>query len=170
MSDLEKSFTNLEPTLAAEGSLDDTKPMSKNAIKKAAKAERLAALKLERRAREKEAKKEKKRIRAEKRAAGELDDAEEEEMKRRMKRSKVQLEFGGTVVVDLGFDSMMNDKVRTIIMYDPVFPLHCNLLKSDFFFMSLFFLFFFLDRKLCPCAPSWHTHIALIARPRSRFH
>ena len=87
-------------------------PLSKNAIKKAAKAARLAALKLERRAREKEAKKEKKRIRAEKRAAGELDDDEQEEIKRRMKRPKLQ--FGGTVVVDLGFDSMMNDKVGSI--------------------------------------------------------
>jgi tRNA (guanine9-N1)-methyltransferase len=83
--------------------------MSKNAIKKAAKAARLAALKLERRAREKEAKKEKKRVRAEKRAAGELDDVAEDDINRRMKRPKLQ--FGGTVVVDLGFDDMMNDKV-----------------------------------------------------------
>ena len=102
---------------------DGTIPMSKNAIKKAAKAERLAALKLERRAREKEAKKEKKRIRAEKRAAGELDD-DEEEIKRRMKRPKLQ--FGGTVVVDLGFDSMMNDKVRSI-------SASSNLFRSDVF-------------------------------------
>jgi hypothetical protein len=42
--------------------------MSKNAIKKMVKTARLATLKLERRAREKEAKKEKKRVRAEKRA------------------------------------------------------------------------------------------------------
>ena len=86
-------------------------PLSKNAIKKAAKAERLAALKLERRAREKEAKKEKKRIRAEKRAAGELDDDEEEDDIRRRTMKRPKLQFGGTVVVDLGFDSMMNDKV-----------------------------------------------------------
>jgi len=33
---------------------------------------------------------------------------DEEEIKRRTKRPKLQ--FGGTVVVDLGFDSMMNDK------------------------------------------------------------
>lgn len=83
-------------------------PLSKNALKKAAKAERLAALKLERRAREKEAKKEKKRQKAEKRAAGELDDEDEEENKRRAKKPRLQ--FGGTVVVDLGFDDMMNDK------------------------------------------------------------
>ena len=94
---------------------DGSTPMSKNAIKKAAKAARLAALKLERRAREKEAKKEKKRIRAEKRAAGELDEVEEEEIKRRMKKPKLQ--FGGTVVVDLGFDSMMNDKVNSITFH-----------------------------------------------------
>ena len=101
--------------------------MSKNAIKKAAKAARLAALKLERKAREKETKKEKKRIRVEKRAAGELDDDEEEEIKRRMKRPKLQ--YGGTVVVDLGFDSMMNDKVGSIITSS-------NLPKIDLFFLK----------------------------------
>ena len=155
MSVLDESSISLEPsTLTVGGSLDDTKPMSKNAIKKAAKAERLAALKLERRAREKQAKKEKKRIRTEKQAAGELDDVEEEEIKRPMKRPKLQ--FGGTVVVDLGFDSMMNDKVGSIIIYDPV--LFTCLVNNAFF-----------DRKLCPCAPSWHTHTALTARPHSHF-
>lgn len=103
---------------------DGTTPMSKNAIKKAAKAARLAELKLERRAREKEAKKEKKRVRAEKRAAG---DDDEEEIKRRMKRAKLQ--FGGTVVVDLGFDSMMNDKVGSV---------SSNLPKCDFSFFIFF--------------------------------
>ena len=107
---MSESSTNTNTTAQDGTSI----PLSKNAIKKAAKAARFAALKLERRAREKEAKKEKKRIRAEKRAAGELgDDEEEEEMKRPMKRPK--LEFGGTVVVDLGFDSMMNDKVSSSI-------------------------------------------------------
>ena len=103
----------------------DTTPLSKNASKKAVKAARLAALKLERRAREKEAKKEKKRIRAEKRAAGELVDDGEEEIKRRMKRPKLQ--FGGTVVVDLGFDSMMNDKVSSIT---PSYNLPWNVIFS----------------------------------------
>jgi len=88
------------------------KPMSKNAMKKAAKAVKLAALKIERRAREKAAKKEKQRQKAEKRAAGELDDDEDEEKKRRAKRPK--LDFGGTVVVDLGFDEMMSEKVSSL--------------------------------------------------------
>lgn len=81
---------------------------SKKALKKAAKEARFQAAKLERRAREKEAKKEKKRILAEKRAAGELDE-DEEEQKRSAKRRK--LDFGGRVVVDLGFDEKMNPKV-----------------------------------------------------------
>jgi len=85
------------------------KPISKKAMKRAAKAERLALLKLERRAREKQAKKEKKRVMAEKRAACELDEDDEEGRKRRSKRPKI--EFGGKVIVDLGFDKMMNDKV-----------------------------------------------------------
>ncbi|KAF8969363.1 guanine-1-methyltransferase-domain-containing protein [Flammula alnicola] len=95
------------PGLSEDASQPEQKPMSKNALKKAAKAEKLAALKLERRAREKEAKKEKKRQRAEKRAAGELDE-DDDETKRQAKKRRVQ--FGGTVVVDLGFDDMMNDK------------------------------------------------------------
>ncbi|KAF5321087.1 hypothetical protein D9619_000558 [Psilocybe cf. subviscida] len=91
-----------QPTQSAEI------PLSRNALKKIAKAEKFAALKLDRRAREKEAKKEKKRERAEKRAAGELDSEDDEEKKRQLKRRKVQ--FGGHIVVDLGFDDMMNEK------------------------------------------------------------
>ncbi|KAF8076710.1 guanine-N(1)--methyltransferase [Lyophyllum atratum] len=85
---------------------ESPQPLSKNAIKKAAKAERYAAYKLERRAKEKESKKEKKRASAAKRAAGELD--EDEEKKRQKKRPRIH--FGGKVVVDLGFDDMMNEK------------------------------------------------------------
>jgi len=102
------------PGNAGESTYSEQKPLSKNALKKVAKAERFAALKLERRAREKEAKREKKRQMAEKRAAGELDHEDEEEKKRRTKRPKLQ--FGGNVVVDLGFDDMMIEKVR-IFMY-----------------------------------------------------
>ncbi|KAF5387952.1 hypothetical protein D9615_000665 [Tricholomella constricta] len=90
----------------SETQSEQPKPLSKNAIKKAAKAERFAAYKLERRAKEKEAKKEKKRAIAAKRAAGELD--EDEEKKRQRKRPRIH--FGGKVVVDLGFDDMMNEK------------------------------------------------------------
>ncbi|KAG5648793.1 hypothetical protein DXG03_000142 [Asterophora parasitica] len=85
---------------------DAPQPLSKKAIKKAAKAERITAQKLERRAREKEAKKEKKRVIAAKRAAGELD--EDEEKRRQKKRPWIH--FGGKVVVDLGFDDLMNEK------------------------------------------------------------
>ncbi|KAG6891705.1 hypothetical protein C0992_010108 [Termitomyces sp. T32_za158] len=80
--------------------------LSKNALKKAARAERFAAYKLERRAKEKEVKKEKKRVLQAKRAAGEID--EDEEKKRHKK--KPRLHFGGRVVIDLGFDDKMNEK------------------------------------------------------------
>ncbi|KAF9464817.1 guanine-1-methyltransferase-domain-containing protein [Collybia nuda] len=86
---------------------DPPKVPSKSALKKAAKAERLAAVKLERRAKEKEAKKQKKRLMAEKRAAGEIDE-DEEERNRHKKRPRIR--FGGTVVVDLSFDDKMNEK------------------------------------------------------------
>jgi tRNA (guanine9-N1)-methyltransferase len=84
-------------------------PLSKSAQKKAARAVRYAELKLERRAREKEAKKEKKRILAEKRAAGELDDDDEAEKARKQKKPRI--EFGGQVVIDLSFDRFMSEKV-----------------------------------------------------------
>ncbi|KAG5221877.1 tRNA (guanine(9)-N(1))-methyltransferase [Salix suchowensis] len=73
---------------------------------KQAKAERFAANKLERRAREKEARKEKKRLHALKRAAGELDDDD----KRASKKPRVVTDFKGKVVLDLGFDDKMNEK------------------------------------------------------------
>ncbi|KAF9037825.1 hypothetical protein BDZ89DRAFT_1129770 [Hymenopellis radicata] len=80
---------------------------SKSSLKKAAKAERYAAMKLERRAREKEARKEKKRARAEQIANGEV--VEDDDEKKRQKK-KPKLHFGGTVVVDLGFDDKMSEK------------------------------------------------------------
>jgi tRNA (guanine9-N1)-methyltransferase len=86
----------------------DPSPLSKSARKKAAKAERYAAYKLERRAREKEARKEKRRVRAEKRDAGDLDDEPEEHIPQ---KKRLKLEFGGRVVIDLGFDDKMTDKV-----------------------------------------------------------
>ncbi|KAK0444443.1 guanine-1-methyltransferase-domain-containing protein, partial [Armillaria borealis] len=82
--------------------------LSKSAQKRAERKERLAATKLERRAKEKAAKKEKRRIKAEKRAAGELDSADEAE--REHKKKKPKLEFGGRVLIDLGFDDKMLDK------------------------------------------------------------
>lgn len=94
-------------------------PLSKNQLKKAAKAARFAELKLERRAKEKQAKKEKKLIKAQKRDAGELEEDEahaEEEKRRTMKRAKTgagQKPFEARVCVDLGFDEMMTDKVRS---------------------------------------------------------
>ncbi|KAJ3863467.1 guanine-1-methyltransferase-domain-containing protein [Lentinula novae-zelandiae] len=82
--------------------------MSKKAMKKAAKAERYQAFKLERRAREKQMQKEKRRLKARKRAAGELDDSAELEEKAR-KRQKMS-GFGGKIVLDLSFDKLMSEK------------------------------------------------------------
>ncbi|KAF8897906.1 guanine-1-methyltransferase-domain-containing protein, partial [Infundibulicybe gibba] len=92
--------------------------LSKSAAKKAARAERYAATKLERRAKEKAAKRAKKQERALKRAAGELDsdDNAAEERARHKKRLRATTAdgathpFGGRIVLDLGFDDMMNDK------------------------------------------------------------
>jgi hypothetical protein len=101
-------------------------PLSKNARKKAIKAERYAAAKLERRARVKERKKEKKRQKAiERDELGEDNEVDQEGADRGRKRARTDSEkgegkrrgatrvvhFGGTVVVDLGFDELMEEKV-----------------------------------------------------------
>jgi tRNA (guanine9-N1)-methyltransferase len=90
-------------------------PLSKSAQKKAIKAERYAALKLERRAREKEAKKQKKRLLAEKRALA-PDDSDD-----RPVHKKQRVEWGARIIVDLGFDDKMTDKVRPISGISPAF-------------------------------------------------
>jgi tRNA (guanine9-N1)-methyltransferase len=105
----QQPIAEIEEPGDGQGTSTQPRPVSKKAMKKAAKAERIAATKLERRAREKEARKEKKRILAEKRAAGELNEEDEEETRRRAKRPRI--DFAGNVVVDLGFDELMSDKV-----------------------------------------------------------
>ena len=97
---------------------DSSQRLSKKAIKKAARTERLAAAKIERRAREKEAKKEKKRVIVAKRAAGELDEEDSEKDKR---RKKPRLDWSGKVMIDLGFDERMSEKVSILIAR--LFPL-----------------------------------------------
>ena len=103
---------------------DSSPRLSKKAIKKAEKAKRLAAAKIERRAREKEAKKEKKRVIAAKRAAGELDEEDGEKDKQ---RKKPRIYWDGKVVVDLGFDERMNEKVSNFIARFPLLPPALNL-------------------------------------------
>ena|ERR1700722_8091669 len=98
-----------QDTVATSDSQD--KPLSKSAQKKAAKAAYIATLKLERRAREKEKKKEKKRAFAEKIAAGEVDEGEVRGTKRAKIGNAKTEPFGARVVVDLGFDELMNEKV-----------------------------------------------------------
>jgi len=123
---MEATLCSVRPETIAQSALDSDhapshsspsppQPLSKSALKKVAKAERYAAYKIERRTREKEAKKEKKRQKAAKRAAGELGEDEEEENKRRTKKPRVGRgnKFRGKVVVDLGFDDMMTEKVCT---------------------------------------------------------
>lgn len=134
-----------QPEEVSETPQADAAPqaLSKNAIKKAAKAEKYAAYKLERRAREKETKKEKKRVVAEKRAAGELDE-DEEEKKRQKKRPKIH--FGGKVIVDLGFDEMMNEKVCDVRFLPQFGRVTCR-----------------QYRKSHHCVPSWRTPTVQIA-------
>lgn len=89
-------------------------PLSKKGQKKLARAARYQEAKLERRAKEKERKKEKKRLAREetarKREAGEP--VSEDEQPRKRAKTAVAEPFGARLVVDLGFDDKMTDKVR----------------------------------------------------------
>ena len=109
-------------------------PLSKKALKRQLKTERFQASKLERRAREKAAKKEKKRARRERFENGEQDSADEEVEEREKKRRKIRKAdkedgarkgdvFNARVVVDLGFDGMMSEKVCCVISWSFAFRL-----------------------------------------------
>ena len=92
-----------------------SQPLSKNAQKRLLKAQRREECKAERRAHEKALKKAKKAERREKRARGELDD-DEDEKARQVKRQKLphdgpKEKFGARLVIDLGFDDKMTDRV-----------------------------------------------------------
>ena len=73
----------------------------------------MKARKLERRVREREARKEKKRKRAERIAAGEeLSDDEQARKRAKAAAAGPKTPFDARVLIDLGFDEMMSDKVR----------------------------------------------------------
>jgi tRNA (guanine9-N1)-methyltransferase len=88
----------------------EPKVLSKKAQKRALKMARLEERKVERRVKEKMAKKEKKRQRAERIAAGEQV-SEDERSQKRAKMNHFRKPFAARVVLDLGFDDKMSDKV-----------------------------------------------------------
>ncbi|KAJ7462156.1 guanine-1-methyltransferase-domain-containing protein [Mycena latifolia] len=106
MDSVEPDSVEQIPSTAPEPDQVEVAQPSKSSLKKAARREKFAVQKLERRAKEKLAKKEKNRIKAEKRAAGEL----VEDDKPPPKKRRVGPRFGGRVVVDLGFDEKMTEK------------------------------------------------------------
>lgn len=91
-------------------------PLSKNAQRKAAKAARYAEQKVERRAREKERRKLK-------RAAAQPEPHDEDGAVPQSKRVKLdpssQTKFGARLVIDLGFDDKMTEKVRVQLGLPP---------------------------------------------------
>ncbi|KAJ7118589.1 guanine-1-methyltransferase-domain-containing protein [Mycena crocata] len=104
MENVEQDPVPVEAPAVVESEPVQPAQPSKSALKKAARREKFTEIKLEKRAREKLARKEKKRIQAEKRAAGELEDEP------KPKKRRVGPPFGGKVVVDLGFDEKMTEK------------------------------------------------------------
>src|SRR5580658_3644460 len=92
----------------------ETVVLSKNAQKRALKMARREERKMEHRAKEKAAKKEKKRKRAERLAAGEQ--LSEDERQKRAKTNRAKEPFAARVVLDLGFDDKMSDKVRGYLL------------------------------------------------------
>lgn len=106
-----------QPIQAQEGESSNHQGLSKNAQKRAARATRLRELKLERRAREKEAKKQRRRERTLAIANG-----EPEGINSRKRRRTAEPEiFNARVVVDLGFDELMSDKVG-VSLYSCLLP------------------------------------------------
>ena len=83
-------------------------PLSKNSLKKKLKEERLAKLKVEKKARKRERKMMNK-------SYGESPDEDtsslKEPEKKRQKLDKITDKFDATVIIDLGFDSLMFEKV-----------------------------------------------------------
>jgi tRNA (guanine9-N1)-methyltransferase len=90
--------------------------LSKSAQKKAARAVRYEETKAARRAAEKERRKAQKRARAERVAAGDADSDDTAALERaraaKRRRTNTRVPFGARVVVDLGFDDRMIEKVR----------------------------------------------------------
>ena len=104
-----------EPASVPETVFQPAPALSKKAQKRLLKAQKKEEFKQERRAREKALKKAKKAERREKRARGELD-GDEEEKARQVKRQKVSHDgpkekFRARLVIDLGFDDKMTDRV-----------------------------------------------------------
>lgn len=102
-------------TAEAASSMDASKPtLSKHQQRKIARQERLLATKSERRAREKAAKKERK---AEKRRLVEEEGADPYEIGlKKVKKVKTVHKFNANVVIDLGFDDKMSEKVSSITL------------------------------------------------------
>lgn len=99
-----------EQSIISPENTSETVVLSKNAQKRALKLARQQERKMEHRAKEKAAKKEKKRKRAERLAAGEQ--LSEDERQKRAKVNRAKEPFAARVVLDLGFDDKMCDKVR----------------------------------------------------------
>ena len=106
----------MESKSTLSGNTSGAVVLSKNAQKRALKMAKVEERKLERRAKEKAAKKEKKRKRAERIAAGEQP-SEDEMAQKRAKMSQVKEPFSARVVLDLGFDDKMSDKVRCLHVF-----------------------------------------------------
>jgi tRNA (guanine9-N1)-methyltransferase len=104
-------LTTMESKSTSSENTSEAVVVSKKAQKRALKMARMEERKLERRAKEKAAKKEKKRKRAERIAAGEQL-SEDEISKKRAKINQGKEPFAARVVLDLGFDDKMSDKVR----------------------------------------------------------
>lgn len=140
-----------QPKVEQEAESSNHPGLSKKAQKRAAKAARLHELKLERRAREKVAKKNKRSERAQAIANGDLD--KNTSRKRRRINGGDEMEiFNARVVVDLGFDELMSDKVGVSLC-------SCLLHNSA------------KHRRSVLSLPNWHIRTAQtdMLRTRSRY-
>lgn len=132
------------PSISSEEITVET--ISKKAQKKAAKAARYAELKVERRAREKERKKLK-------RAAAQPSPHDEDGAVPRPKRVKPdpssQAKFGARLVIDLGFDSKMTEKVCAQLRLPHVAVLYLH--KKEVVSLSSQLAYTYSVNRKAPC-------------------
>ena len=100
-------------------SSESAQPQSKSAQKRAAKAARLDALKLVRRAREKQRRKGARKPVVNDDSRGDRDQVKQ--TKQNDRKTTANAGFGARVVIDLSFDELMSDKVQRIRFHS--FPL-----------------------------------------------
>lgn len=148
--------TSTQFTLPALPTAPD--PTSKNSQKKKAKLERAAAAKAERKAREKERKAEKRKAREENNAENSTKTTDLEaagQPKQKKRRLDTREKFKANVVVDLGFDNLMFERVTRFLSL--IYSVLIEFKGNDIHVLSVVLLLF-IESTFCAtiCPSNFH--------------